>query len=114
VPAALDFHIAMGGAAIKAARLAWLRTYWVSRVVHLPGFRLFSPIDADDGTALVSFGLNGMTAQELQQALLQRFGIFTVARNIGHSEIVRATVAITTRIEELDQFVAALTTLAAR
>jgi isopenicillin-N epimerase len=114
VPAALDFHASLGGAAIKAARLAWLRTYWVSQVMHLPGFRLFSPIDVDDGTALVSFGLDGMTAQELQQALLQRFGIFTVARSIGHGEIVRATVAITSRIDELDQFILALTTLAAR
>lgn len=114
VPAALDFHAAVGGAPVKAARLAWLRTYWVSRVMHLPAFRLFSPLDTGDGTALVSFGMEGMTAQELQQTLLQRFGIFTVVRSIGHDEIVRATVAMTTCIKELDRLIAALIALAAK
>jgi selenocysteine lyase/cysteine desulfurase len=52
-----------------------------------------------------------MGAQELQQVLLQRFGIFTIARSIGHRDIVRATVAMTTTKEELDQFVDALTAL---
>ena len=47
----------------------------------------------------------------MQQTLLHRFGIFTVQRNVGDTDIVRATVAVTTQTSELDQLVAALTVL---
>lgn len=111
-PAAFDFHDRVGGTAAKTARLAWLRNYWVSRVAHLPGLQLLSPMEAGQGTALVAFAIDGMTAQQLQQALQQRFGIFTVARNIGYTDVLRATVATTTTTSDLDQLVAALTVLA--
>ncbi|MDO8046971.1 aminotransferase class V-fold PLP-dependent enzyme [Janthinobacterium sp. SUN211] len=110
-PAALDFHAHLGGTPAKMERLAWLRDYWVSRSAQLPGVRMLSPLDAKRGTALVAFAVDGMSARQLQQALLQRFGIFTVERNIGDTDIVRATVAITTQTSELDQLVAALTVL---
>ena len=110
-PAALDFHACLGGTPAKRERLAWLRDYWVSRAAQLPGVRILSPLDASRGTALVAFAVDGMDARALQQALLQRFGIFTVERNIGDADVVRATVAITTTTAELDRLVAALTAL---
>ena len=110
-PAALDFHARLGGTPAKNERLAWLRDYWVSRSAQLPGVRILSPLDARRGTALVAFAVDGMSARELQQALLQRFGVFTVQRNIGDTDVVRATVAATTTTGELDQLVAALTVL---
>ncbi|PHV22347.1 class V aminotransferase [Janthinobacterium sp. BJB446] len=110
-PAALDFHARLGGTPAKTERLAWLRNYWVSRAAQLPGVRMLSPLDARRGTALVAFAVDGMRARELQQVLLHRFGVFTVERNIGDTDIVRATVAITTTIGELDRLVAALTAL---
>ncbi|KAB0324751.1 aminotransferase class V-fold PLP-dependent enzyme [Janthinobacterium sp. PLB04] len=110
-PAALDFHARLGGTPAKNERLAWLRHYWVSRVAQLPGVRILSPLDARRGTALVAFAVDGMRARELQQVLLHRFGVFTVERNIGDTDVVRATVAITTTIGELDRLVAALTAL---
>ena len=110
-PAAMDFHESLGGTPAKMARLAWLRNYWVSRAARLPGVRLLSPLDAARGTALVAFAVDGMHARDLQQALLNRFGVFTVQRNIGDMDVVRATVAITTTTEELDRLVAALVVL---
>ena len=110
-PAAFDFHALLGGTPAKNERLAWLRHYWVSRAAPLPGVRILSPLDAKRGTALVAFLVDGMSARDLQQALLQRFGVFTVQRNIGDTDIVRATVAITTTTAELDRLVAALTVL---
>ena len=110
-PAAFDFHARLGGTPAKNERLAWLRHYWVSRAAPLPGLRILSPLDAQRGTALVAFLVDGMEARDLQQALLQRFGVFTVQRNIGDTDIVRATVAITTTTAELDRLVAALTVL---
>lgn len=111
-PAALDFHERIGGTEGKAARLRWLRNYWMSRVAQVPGVRLLSPSNAEDGTSLAAFSVDGIGGRELQQALLQRFGVFTVERYVGDTAIVRATVAITTQTSELDQLVAALTELA--
>lgn len=110
-PAAMDFHESLGGTPAKMARLAWLRNYWVSRAAQLPGVRLLSPLDAARGTALVAFAVDGMEAGALQQALLNRFGVFSVQRNIGDMDVVRATVAITTTTGELDRLVAALAIL---
>lgn len=110
-PAAFDFHEQLGGTPAKRERLAWLRNYWVSRAAQLPGVRLLSPLDAARGTALVAFAVDGMDARALQQALLQRFGVFTVQRNIGETDVVRATLAITTTTDELDRLVAALAIL---
>lgn len=110
-PAALDFHASLGGTEAKTARLAALREYWVSRVAGLHGLRLLSPRAAEHGTALAAFAIDGMSARELQQTLLNRFNVFTVERNIGYTDVVRATVALTTTTEELDQLVAALTEL---
>lgn len=112
-PAALDFHARLGGTPAKMARLAWLRDYWVSRVAQLPGVRLLSPLDAQRGSALVGVAIDGVSARQLQQALLQRFGLFTVERNAGHIDVVRATVAITTTAADLDRLVAALAVLGA-
>ena len=112
-PAALDFHESLGGTPAKMERLAWLRNYWVSRAAQLSGVRLLSPPDAARGSALVAFAVDGLDARTLQQALLQRFGVFTVQRNAGHIDVVRATVAITTTTEELDRLVAALAVLGA-
>lgn len=110
-PAALDFHASLGGTEAKQAHLAALREYWVGRVAGLPGLRLLSPRAAEHGTALAAFAIAGMSARALQQALLNRFNIFTVERNIGYTDLVRATVALTTTTEELDQLVTALTVL---
>lgn len=113
-PVALDFHESIGGTEGKRTRLGWLRNYWMSRVAAVPGLRLLSPMDEADGTALASFTIDGMDGHVLQQALLQRFRIFTVERYVGDTAIVRATVAITTSVGELDQLVAALTELAGK
>jgi len=109
-PAALDFHERIGGAAVKGARLAWLRRYWTERVAGVPGLRLLTPqIEAG---ALAAFTIDGMDARELQKALLERFGVFTVERSVVHASVVRATVAITTTTSELDRLVEGLTLLA--
>lgn len=109
-PVALDVHERLGGAAVKGARLAWLRRYWTERVAGLAGLRLLTPLI--DAGALAAFTIDGMSACELQAALLRRFGVFTVERSIVSASVVRATVAITTETGELDRLVEGLTVLA--
>ncbi|MEW7849064.1 aminotransferase class V-fold PLP-dependent enzyme [Massilia aurea] len=108
-PVALDVHAQLGGTAAKGARLAWLRNDWVRRVAALPGLRLMSPLVGD--TALAAFTIDGMSARDVQAALMERFGVFTVARAVGDVSVVRATVALTTEPHELDRLVEGLTVL---
>ncbi|MBB6136056.1 selenocysteine lyase/cysteine desulfurase [Massilia aurea] len=108
-PVALDVHAQLGGSPAKGARLAWLRNYWVQRVADLPGLQLMSPLVGD--TALAAFTIDGMRARDVQAALLERFGVFTVERPVGAASLVRATVALTTTVEELDRLVEGLTVL---
>ena len=109
-PSALDVHERLGGAVAKEARLNWLRSYWMRRVAELPGLRLLTPLDG--GTALAAFTVDGMPAREVQAALMERFGVFTVERHVGNTSVVRVTVALTTTTGELDRLVAALDVLA--
>jgi len=108
-PRALDVHAMLGGAAAKETRLNWLRSYWMRRVADLPGLRLLTPLDG--GTALAAFTIDGMAAREVQEMLLERFGVFTVERHVGYTSVVRVTVALTTTTGELDRLVAALQVL---
>lgn len=109
-PVALDVHAARGGWQAIEERLNWLRTYWMGKVADLPGLRLLTPMDG--GTALGAFTVDGMSARAVQTALVERFGIFTVERQIGELGVVRATVALATTTRELDCLVDALTVLA--
>ena len=107
------FHARLGGTPVKMERLAWLRNYWVSRAAQLPGVRMLSPLDAAHGARhwwrLPSTAWT--RAPVAAEPCYSAFGIFTVERNIGDTDVVRATVAITTQTSELDQLVAALTVL---
>jgi len=82
----------------------------VQRVADLPGLQLMSPLVGD--TALAAFTIDGMRARDVQAALLERFGVFTVERSVVTASVVRATVAITTGTSELDRLVEGLTVLA--
>ena len=62
-------------------------------MADLPGLQLMSPLVGD--TALAAFTIDGMRARDVQAALLERFGVFTVERPVGDASLVRATVALT-------------------
>ena len=57
VPAAMDFHDAIGGN-YKAARIRYLRDRWVSAVRDVPGIEIMTPDDRDMVAGITSFRLN--------------------------------------------------------
>lgn len=117
VPAALNFHQQIG-AANKAARLRYLRDYWVSRAKkEVKGIQILTPDDTRLYGAITSFRLNGKTSkadnQEIAKRLREQYGIFTVARGGAASgDSVRVTPAIFTRPKDLDRLVSALKEIA--
>jgi isopenicillin-N epimerase len=83
VPAALDFHAAVGPA-YKVARLRFLRNRWVSAARGLPALDILTPDDPEMVGAITSFRLHGRTSPEDNQRVVDdlrvRYGLFTVVR----------------------------------
>jgi len=117
IPKALSFHASIPLAA-RAAHLRALRDYWVGRVRDLAQVEVLTPDDAGMAGAVTSFRLKGKTAFEdnaaLARTLLDRYGIFTVAREgpVGGS-CIRVTPSYFTTTAQLDRLVAAIRALAA-
>ncbi|MEZ4417283.1 MAG: aminotransferase class V-fold PLP-dependent enzyme [Gemmatimonadota bacterium] len=117
VPAALDFHDAVGGPH-KAARVRYLRDRWVGAVRGTRGIDVLTPDDAELVAAITSFRLHGRGGRTENQAvvaeLLDRWGIFTVWRTgVAAGDCVRVTPALYNTPADVDQLAAALTELAA-
>ena len=118
VPAAIDFHDAVGGAA-KATRVRYLRDRWVSAVQGTRGIDILTPEDRDSVAAITSFRLHGRTGRAENQAvaaeLLEKHNIFTVWRNgLAKGDCVRVTPALYNTPADADRLAEALKAIAAR
>lgn len=118
VPAALDFHAAVGPA-YKAARVRLLRDRWVSQVRGTPGIDILTLDDPGSVAAITSFRLHGRGGQAENQAvvaeLLDRYGLFTVWRTgLARGDCVRVTPALYNTLADADRLAAALKEIAAR
>ncbi|MBB5626142.1 selenocysteine lyase/cysteine desulfurase [Sphaerisporangium krabiense] len=116
VPAALDFHDALGAAA-KQARLRFLRDRWVHQVRDLPNVEILTPEDPAMYGAITAFRLTGHTSDAANQAIVahlyDRHRIFTVQRGgTAGGACVRVTPALFTSRDEVDRFARALRVLA--
>jgi selenocysteine lyase/cysteine desulfurase len=112
VPAALDFHDAVGPA-YKAARLRYLRDRWVGPARDLPGVDILTPDDQELVAAITSFRLRGRTSsqdtQRIVDELRTRFGLFTVRRSgLERGDCVRVTPGLYNRPADVDRLVPAL------
>lgn len=112
VPTALALHAQIGGAN-KAARLRYLRDYWVSRVKKFNGVRILTPDDPSLYGAITSFRLEGKNSKAdnlaLANQLREQYKIFTVQRGgMASGDCVRVTPCLANRTADLDRLVAAL------
>ncbi len=118
VPAALDFHRAVG-AANKQARLRLLRDRWVHQVLDVPNLQILTPEDPSMYGALTSFRIAGKTTNAQSTAitkyLSEEWGVFTVRRGgVALGEVVRVTPALYNTLDDADLFARALRAAAAR
>jgi selenocysteine lyase/cysteine desulfurase len=97
---AIRFHEAIGGAR-KEARLRFLKNYWVSQVHETPGVRINTPLGKDQSCAIANVLVDGMTPNELVDALWDRHRIFTV----GVEQGARIAPNVFTRLSDLDLLV---------
>jgi len=118
VPAAIDFHEAVGPA-FKAARLRFLRDQWVEAVRGTPGVGVLTPDDPGLVAAISSFRLHGRGSREENQAvvreLLDQHRLFTTWRTgLARGDCVRVTPALYNTPEDAARLARALTGMAAR
>lgn len=118
VPAALDFHEAVGPA-YKAARIRYLRDRWVGAVRNRVGIQVLTPDDPGSVAAITSFRIHGRSGREENQAiaaeLLDRYQLFTCWRTgLARGDCVRVTPALYNSPADADRLSAALTSIAAR
>lgn len=116
IPAALDFHEALGGAA-KEARLRHLRSLWTTPAADMRHIEVLGGTDEASRTGMGAFRLRGRAtladATALQRRLETEFGIFTVVRKgLASGCCVRVTPQVFTPATDVALLVAALERLA--
>lgn len=112
IPAALDFHEALGPGN-KEARLRYLRKLWTDEALQMPHVEVLGGSDEDSWTGIASFRLSGKTtlddAQRLQLHMEEEFGIFTVVRKgLASGGCVRVTPQVFNSPDEISRLVDAL------
>ena len=117
VPAALDFHEALGGPN-KEARLRYLRSLWSVEAEEMSHIEVLGGAEEAAWTGMGAFRLAGKTslddAKALQLRLEEEFGIFTVVRRgLASGSCVRITPQVFTTPDEVDMLVDAMRRLRA-
>ena len=116
IPAALDFHAAVGPAH-KAARLRYLRDRWVTAVRDIANLQVLTPDDPRMSAGMTSFRLRGRTSaadnNAIVETLLTKYGIFTRrSPGVDAGDCVRVTPALYTRAADVDRLAVALRQMA--
>ncbi|MEM1436574.1 MAG: aminotransferase class V-fold PLP-dependent enzyme [Pseudomonadota bacterium] len=115
IPAALEFHNALGGAN-KEARLRYLRSLWTEPAQAMNHVEVLGGTEESAWSGLGSFRLAGRTSRKdvmaLQQRLEQQHRIFTVARyGLDGGACIRITPQVYTARTEVERLVDALDAL---
>lgn len=104
---AIDFHTKIGGER-KESRLRYLQNYWTNQVRDIPNVVLNTPKDPTRSCAIANVGIKSMKPQELAEALLKKYKIYTVAIDGANVHGCRITPNVYTTTQELDVLVKAL------
>lgn len=118
LPTALAVHQEIGTAA-KAARLAYLRNYWVGKVRGLTNIEILTPDEAGMYAGITSFRFSGKTSSADNTAIVNelrdQYGVLTVRRGgVAKGNCIRVSPALYNNEADLDKLVAALTAISKR
>jgi selenocysteine lyase/cysteine desulfurase len=105
---AVRFHEQIGTGAVHR-RLEHLTRYWVDRAgATVDGFRLHTPLDADQLGAVSLFSVDGLDSRAIEVELRERHQVHVKYREVGPLNGMRVSPHVYTLEEELDRFVDAL------
>lgn len=107
INSAIDFHLAIGSEK-KEARLNYLKNYWVDQVKDLPKVQLYSSQKSKNTCALFNFGIEGMDAGPVHNALFRTHKVHTSPIKWEKVNGPRVTPHVYTSLYELDRLVEAI------
>ncbi len=110
---AIDY-LEMMGLERKEQRLRFLQHYWSDQLRDVANISMNTPAEPHKSCGIANVGVTNMDPAELAKTLMDEFKIFTVAINGANVKGCRITPNVYTTTEELDVFVEAMKTLAAR
>lgn len=114
LPTVFEEHLAVGGSAVKGARLNYLRDLWVKPAREIEGIEILTPDDPRLYGGITAFQFTRHADQLVMiERLLHEHGLFTVAREgSACGPCIRVTPGFTTSAQDMAQLVEALRTLA--
>lgn len=98
----------------KEERLRFLQLYWSDALRDVKNIVINTPRDKHRSCGIGNIGITHMKPVQLAQTLLEEFKIFTVAIDHYNVQGCRITPNVYTTTKELDVFIGAMKTLAAR
>jgi isopenicillin-N epimerase len=115
LPTVFAEHRALGGWAVKGARLRYLRDAWVSEARRLPGIEVLTPDDPRLYCGLSAFRfLDGTDPRIHVERLLNEFNLFTVLRDgSACGPCIRVTPGVSSSLADVQALVAALRVMGA-
>lgn len=108
---AIDFQLLIGNRR-KQERLWYLKNYWTSQVLDLPGVSIGTPESSDWSGAISLLQIEGKEPSEISQALWKDHKIHTVAIVWENIMGVRITPHVYTSLRDLDLLVKAIRQIA--
>jgi selenocysteine lyase/cysteine desulfurase len=103
---ALNFHNAIGNAR-KEARIRYLKNYWATKVMDMPGVRLHTSLKDEFSCSICGVSVEGKKPAELENFLFDKYKIHTVGIEWENIKCVRITPHVYTKISDLDRLVSA-------
>ena len=98
----------------KAQRMQYLQKYWSNQVRDVKNVRVNTPVDVQRSCGIANVGIENIKPADLAKSFLDEFKVFTVAIDYANVQGCRITPNVYTSLKELDAFVDAIKTLAAR
>lgn len=110
---AMDY-LEMIGLERKTSRLRYLQRYWSDALREVPNVTVNTPVEPGRSCGIANVGIANMKPKRMAEILMEEFRIFTVAIDYANVKGCRITPNVYTTTEELDRFVTAVKTMAAR
>jgi selenocysteine lyase/cysteine desulfurase len=101
---AIEFHD-MIGIERKEKRLHYLKNYWMEKVKNLPGVKLQTSLHPKWGVAIGNMGIEGIKPVQLDNFLIDKYKVHTVAITWENIEGLRVTPNVYTTTKNLDVLV---------
>jgi selenocysteine lyase/cysteine desulfurase len=110
---AINFHNAIGRKR-KEERIRYLKNYWATKVKDIPKVKIHTSLNPKYSCAICGVSLDGMTPQQLDSELFNKYKIHTVGIVWENISCVRVTPHVYTKLQDLDKLSKAIYEIANR